>query len=215
MQEVIRIEPRAADAWSVLAQCYADKGERDRAVQLRIMKAHLTRDSEEWEDLAVQSKCVLLIDSRSWEVLTAILTREMGHHQQALYCYRKVYSLNPDNVDALWDRATLAKEIGDMQTVSKWNLFSMVALFISLTEYIIDSSLITCHPQTTSPRSSCSIRAAAYPHRPKRSHHLRQPLLRRIHPLLCPLFRSTTQHSTTRIRAHGTSRPRRLTQHAR
>lgn len=56
MQEVIRIEPRAADAWSVLAQCYTDKGERDRGVQLRIMKAHLTRDSEEWEDLAVQSK---------------------------------------------------------------------------------------------------------------------------------------------------------------
>lgn len=56
MQEVIRIEPRAADAWSVLAQCYADQGERDRALQLKIMKAHLTRDAEEWEDLALQSK---------------------------------------------------------------------------------------------------------------------------------------------------------------
>lgn len=42
--------------------------------------------------------------------------REHGHNQQALYCYRKVYSLDPTNVDALWDRASLAKEIGDFKT---------------------------------------------------------------------------------------------------
>ena len=43
--------------------------------------------------------------------------REHGYNQQALYCYRKVYSLDPSNVDALWDRASLAKEIGDFRTV--------------------------------------------------------------------------------------------------
>jgi len=43
--------------------------------------------------------------------------RDLGYIQQALYCYRKVYSLNPDNVDALWDRATLAKSAGDLRTV--------------------------------------------------------------------------------------------------
>jgi len=42
--------------------------------------------------------------------------REHGHNQQALYCYRKVYSLDPTNVDALWDRASLAKEMGDFKT---------------------------------------------------------------------------------------------------
>lgn len=58
MQEVIRIEPRAASAWSVLAQCYADLNEPQRALQLRIMAAHLRHDSDEWDRLATQSKFV-------------------------------------------------------------------------------------------------------------------------------------------------------------
>ncbi|KAF9481095.1 TPR-like protein [Pholiota conissans] len=97
MQEVIRIEPRAAAAWSVLAQCYEDMKEGQKALQLRIMAAHLRHDAEEWDRLARQS-------------------REHGYNQQALYCYRKVYSLDPANVDALWDRAALAKEMGDFRT---------------------------------------------------------------------------------------------------
>ncbi|KAG6826536.1 hypothetical protein H0H92_015434, partial [Tricholoma furcatifolium] len=97
MQEVIRIEPRAASAWSVLAQCYADMNQSQKALQLRIMAAHLTHDADEWDRLANQSK-------------------ELGYNQQALYCYRKVYSLDPTNVDALWDRASLAKETGDLKT---------------------------------------------------------------------------------------------------
>ncbi|KAH9476509.1 Transcription factor tau subunit sfc4 [Psilocybe cubensis] len=97
MQEVIRIEPRAASAWSVLAQCYEDMKEDQKALQLRIMAAHLSHDAEEWDRLARQS-------------------REHGYKQQALYCYRKVYSLDPTNVHALWDRASLAKEMGDLRT---------------------------------------------------------------------------------------------------
>ncbi|KAH7911471.1 hypothetical protein BJ138DRAFT_1237800 [Hygrophoropsis aurantiaca] len=97
MQEVIRIEPRASAAWAVLAQCYADSHEPQKALQLRIMAAHLKHDAEEWERLANQS-------------------RDLGYNQQALYCYRKLYSLDPTNVDALWDRASLAKELNDLRT---------------------------------------------------------------------------------------------------
>jgi general transcription factor 3C polypeptide 3 (transcription factor C subunit 4) len=60
MQEVIRVEPRASAAWSVLAQCYDDRNEAQKALQLRIMAAHLRHDAEEWERLARQSKCVLI-----------------------------------------------------------------------------------------------------------------------------------------------------------
>lgn len=56
MQEVIRIEPRASSAWSVLAQCYADMKEHRQALQLRIMGAHLVHDPEEWDSLAIQSR---------------------------------------------------------------------------------------------------------------------------------------------------------------
>jgi len=97
MQEVIRIEPRAVAAWSVLGQCYEDMHENRKALQLRIMAAHLRHDAEEWDRLARQS-------------------REHGFNQQALYCYRKVYRLDPTNVDALWDRASLAREMGELRT---------------------------------------------------------------------------------------------------
>ena len=97
MQEVIRIEPRAVAAWSVLAQCYEDMKENQKALQLRIMAAHLRHDAEEWDRLARQS-------------------REHGYNQQALYCYRKLYRLDPTNVDALWDRASLAREMGELRT---------------------------------------------------------------------------------------------------
>jgi general transcription factor 3C polypeptide 3 (transcription factor C subunit 4) len=56
MQEVIRIEPRAASAWTVLAQCYTDMNEHEKSLQLRIMAAHLSHDPEEWDDLARQSR---------------------------------------------------------------------------------------------------------------------------------------------------------------
>ncbi|KAJ3836438.1 hypothetical protein F5878DRAFT_259541 [Lentinula raphanica] len=109
MQEVIRIEPRATSAWSVLAQCYEDMNQKDRALQLRIMAAHLSHDAEEWDRLAHES-------------------RNLGFNQQALYCYRKLYSLDPSNVDALWDRATLAKEIGELK-IARQSFLSILKRF--------------------------------------------------------------------------------------
>ncbi|KAI0339047.1 TPR-like protein [Trametopsis cervina] len=97
MQEVIRIEPRAGSAWSVLAQCYEDMKDGEKALQLRIMAAHLNQDPEEWDRLAQQS-------------------RQQGYHQQTLYCYRKLCQLDPSNVGAFWDRASLAKEVGELRT---------------------------------------------------------------------------------------------------
>jgi len=56
MQEVLRIEPRASQAWIVLARCYEDTGQNEKALQLWIMAAHLRHDAEEWERLARQSR---------------------------------------------------------------------------------------------------------------------------------------------------------------
>ncbi|KAJ3497276.1 hypothetical protein NMY22_g19715 [Coprinellus aureogranulatus] len=109
MREVIRIEPRAPAPWTVLAQCYDDMGDKETALKLRVMAAHLRHDADEWERLARSS-------------------RELGHNQQALYCYRKVNTLDPTNVDAYWDRASLAKEIGDFKT-AKNALFAILKRF--------------------------------------------------------------------------------------
>lgn len=106
MQEVIRIEPHAAPAWTVLAQCYDDLGDHSKALQLRVMSAHLSHDADEWEQLAKQS-------------------RDMGLVEQALYCYGKVYKLDPTNVNAMWDRSVLAKEFGEMR-IARFSLLSIL-----------------------------------------------------------------------------------------
>ncbi|KAL5525422.1 TFC4 [Sanghuangporus sanghuang] len=95
MTEVIRIEPRAASAWSVLATCYREMSEPTKALQVAIMGAHLRHDPDEWHELARQS-------------------RDAGQAQQALYCLAKTMRLDPANFDAIWDRASLAKEVGDL-----------------------------------------------------------------------------------------------------
>ncbi|EJD05267.1 TPR-like protein [Fomitiporia mediterranea MF3/22] len=95
MTEVIRIEPRAASAWSVLATCYRELHETEKALQLSIIGAHLRHDPEEWHQLARQSQ-------------------ESGQAQQALYCLAKAIRLDPTNYDAIWDRASLAKELGNL-----------------------------------------------------------------------------------------------------
>ena len=50
--------------------------------------------------------------------LLGALCRASGYDQQALYCYGKIYKLDPTNVGVLWDRAMLAKEIGELKVVS-------------------------------------------------------------------------------------------------
>ncbi|KAJ7666264.1 hypothetical protein DFH06DRAFT_1470427 [Mycena polygramma] len=97
MLEVIRIEPRAASAWAVLAQCHEDLKQDQQALQLRIMAAHLRHDADEWDRLARQSK-------------------DLGYNHQALYCWGKLSSLDPANVNAQWDRALLARDMGDLKT---------------------------------------------------------------------------------------------------
>ncbi|KAJ6595740.1 hypothetical protein DFH09DRAFT_146419 [Mycena vulgaris] len=97
MLEVIRIEPRAASAWSVLAQCHEDMKQDQPALQLRIMAAHLRHDADEWDRLARQSK-------------------DLGYNLQALYCWGKLASLDPANINAQWDRALLARDMGDLKT---------------------------------------------------------------------------------------------------
>lgn len=52
---------------------------------------------------------------------------ELGYNQQALYCYGKVYNLDPSMLNALWDRATLAKEIGELKTVRDLRSFLICA----------------------------------------------------------------------------------------
>jgi general transcription factor 3C polypeptide 3 (transcription factor C subunit 4) len=46
-----------------------------------------------------------------------ISSRDLGYNHQALYCWGKLSSLDPANVNAQWDRALLARDMGDLKTV--------------------------------------------------------------------------------------------------
>ncbi|KIJ34519.1 hypothetical protein M422DRAFT_87090, partial [Sphaerobolus stellatus SS14] len=96
MEEAIRIEPRVPAAWATLALCYQDE-QPEKALKLKIIRAHLVHDVDLWLSLGSES-------------------RGLGYLQQALYCYRKACTLDPADVNAQWERASLAKELGDFHT---------------------------------------------------------------------------------------------------
>lgn len=56
MQEVIRIEPREASAWTTLALCHADLGEPEKALKLNVIGAHLLHDVDLWLKLGGESR---------------------------------------------------------------------------------------------------------------------------------------------------------------
>jgi hypothetical protein len=87
--------------------------------------------------------------------------REMGYNQQALYCYGKLYSLDPTNVDALWDRASLAKEMGDLRTVRTPNFNLMTIRHKSNT--FTGPPLLPRDPQTLPARPNSPLRTPTSP----------------------------------------------------
>ncbi|KAG8882395.1 transcription factor TFIIIC subunit tfc4 [Tulasnella sp. 331] len=95
-QEVIRIEPGAHSAWNTLALVYDDLNEPETSLKFKIMAAHLQNDSDAWSELGRAS-------------------RDTGHLEQALYCFRKAVTLNPRDVDAVWDRSVVLKETGNIR----------------------------------------------------------------------------------------------------
>lgn len=111
--EVIRIEPRATAAWTTLALCYTEMGELSEALKCKIITAHLVHDVEKWIELGRDSRFV------GFEFIFPVFNcfgRQLGLLQQAIYCFRKACTLDPTDVDAQWERGSVAAELGDLRT---------------------------------------------------------------------------------------------------
>ncbi|KAG9082103.1 transcription factor TFIIIC subunit tfc4, partial [Ceratobasidium sp. 392] len=54
-QDVVAIEPGIPSAWSTLALCHEEAGDKGRALQLRIMAAHLASEADTWVELGLSS----------------------------------------------------------------------------------------------------------------------------------------------------------------
>lgn len=59
LQEVIKIEPKHAQAWDMLSDAYQELNDPDGALLFKIMAAHLRHDPDVWMDLGIKSKCVV------------------------------------------------------------------------------------------------------------------------------------------------------------
>jgi len=93
-QEIVRQDSKVHSAWVNLALIQEELGNREKALLLKMVAAHLKpKEIDTWKSLASASL-------------------ELGVRHQAIYCLRKVLSANPKDVDALWDRSFLLKEDG-------------------------------------------------------------------------------------------------------
>ena len=55
--EVIRVDPYVFPAWTTLASCYEEMGDREAARQMRFFGAHVDNDEEVWKELASEFRC--------------------------------------------------------------------------------------------------------------------------------------------------------------
>jgi len=100
LEEVIKLEPAVRSAWATLALCYDELGEPEKAMQCRIMQAHLTsRPIDLWVELASGSQA-------------------KGYYQQAQYCLSKAISSSRekdrvDVIDIMWERCKLFEEMNE------------------------------------------------------------------------------------------------------
>lgn len=106
LNEVIKLEPAVRSAWATLALCFDEQNEPEKAMQSRIMEAHLThRPIQLWEELANRSK-------------------EMAYYKQALYCLSRAISSSRekdrvDVIDIMWERSQLLEELNEPRRAIK------------------------------------------------------------------------------------------------
>ncbi|KAF9913447.1 transcription factor TFIIIC subunit tfc4 [Lobosporangium transversale] len=88
-QQVIVTHPSVFQAWNIMGVIQEELGNTEKALQLYLVAAHLTpKDAALWKKLAVISK-------------------DCGYDQQALYCFSRAYRADKDDMDALWDRSIM------------------------------------------------------------------------------------------------------------
>ncbi|KAI8638433.1 hypothetical protein BD408DRAFT_24153 [Parasitella parasitica] len=92
LQKVIEENPQAYPAWNTLGLVHEELGNTEKSLQFRMTAALLSNDNDLWKELAQKSI-------------------ECNATRQAIHCFSKVISNNPSDVDALWDRAFLYKQL--------------------------------------------------------------------------------------------------------
>ncbi|GAA5924202.1 transcription factor TFIIIC subunit TFC4 [Sporobolomyces koalae] len=96
LSEIIRIDPIIRVTWYTLATIYEEEGDRERAIQCKIVATHLMGSKQaagDWAELGTES-------------------RDLGLLHQAIYCFTQAVKANKGDVNSMWDRAYLLKMSG-------------------------------------------------------------------------------------------------------
>ncbi|CAO3619253.1 unnamed protein product [Cunninghamella blakesleeana] len=94
LQETITKYPNLHQPWNTLGLVHEEMGNKEKALQVRMVAAHMSgNDAGLWKELGLRSI-------------------ENNANQQAIYCFTKALVVDPLDVDALWDRSFLQKEMG-------------------------------------------------------------------------------------------------------
>ncbi|KAL7327548.1 transcription factor TFIIIC subunit tfc4 [Mucor circinelloides] len=94
LQKIIKENPQAYPAWNTLGLVHEELGNTEKSLQFRMTAALLTNDNDLWKELAQKSI-------------------ECNATRQAIHCFSKVINNDPTDVDAIWDRAFLYKQLDE------------------------------------------------------------------------------------------------------
>ncbi|KAI8066425.1 hypothetical protein BC940DRAFT_275295 [Gongronella butleri] len=96
LQEVLTKHPNASQAWNTLGMIHDEMGNTSKALEVRMVAAHMVKDDADlWKELGLKS-----IENQAY--------------RQALYCFDKALTIEPLDIDTLWDRAFLQKNMGQV-----------------------------------------------------------------------------------------------------
>ncbi|CAO3590753.1 unnamed protein product [Absidia cylindrospora] len=96
LQETITQYPNYHQPWNTLGLVHEEMGNKTKSLEVRMVAAHMSaNDVSLWKELGLKS-----IDNNA--------------KRQAVYCFDKALALDPLDVDVLWDRSFLQKDMGKL-----------------------------------------------------------------------------------------------------
>ncbi|ORZ14617.1 hypothetical protein BCR42DRAFT_329198 [Absidia repens] len=96
LQETITQYPNYHQPWNTLGLVHEEMGNTSKSLEVRMVAAHMSaNDVSLWKELGLKS-----IDNNA--------------KRQAVYCFDKALALDPLDVDVLWDRSFLQKDMGKL-----------------------------------------------------------------------------------------------------
>ncbi|KAA8909852.1 hypothetical protein FN846DRAFT_888742 [Sphaerosporella brunnea] len=107
VKRIIQIEAGVYSAWKILGEIFKEKGEDHKCLLAWLTAAHAKpKDSELWLTCARMS-------------LEQYGPDKKNYRNQAIYCYNRAIGAEPDNIDAIYDRALLFKETGQLHKAAE------------------------------------------------------------------------------------------------